>query len=216
MAGWRLAKSLEHLRSQVDAKWPDRGKESDGAIGDSNHQSRASDHNPWIKDGAEWVVSAIDITHDPKDGFDSYAFADMLLRNRDPRIKYVISNRRIGAGSQGPMAWQWRKYSGTNPHDHHVHISVKSDKQFYDDAKDWNIDGVPPPTKEVIADYVKPFPVVRKGSNGEYVKLLQSKIGTAIDGDFGPATEVALKAFQLANHLTVDGVCGPQTWKALG
>ena len=36
-----------------------------------------------------------------------------------------------------------------------------------------------------------------------------------IDGSFGAGCEAALKAFQKANNLTVDGMCGPGTLKAL-
>lgn len=68
---WRLAHSLETLRAQVNAKWPNRSKSSDGSIGDASHSSRLSDHNP----DPSGVVRAIDITHDPLSGFDSYAFA---------------------------------------------------------------------------------------------------------------------------------------------
>jgi peptidoglycan hydrolase-like protein with peptidoglycan-binding domain len=39
--------------------------------------------------------------------------------------------------------------------------------------------------------------------------------GNEIDGDFGPQTETMLKVAQAAHHLTVDGVAGPQSWKAL-
>lgn len=36
-----------------------------------------------------------------------------------------------------------------------------------------------------------------------------------IDGNFGAATEAAVKDFQSGNGLTVDGVVGPQTWSKL-
>ncbi len=64
---WRLAKSLETLRSQVNAVHPNRSKESDGSIGNAEHSARESDHNP----NSAGVVCAIDITPDPAGGVDS-------------------------------------------------------------------------------------------------------------------------------------------------
>lgn len=207
---WRIAKGLEQLRKQVNAKWPGRSKESDGSIGDETHATKSSDHNPWVKDGAEGVVTAVDITHDPADGFDSYAFADMLMRNRDPRIKYVISNRRIGSGDAGPQPWVWRKYTGASPHDHHVHISIKADKPHYDSVAEWKLDGMAPTV--VPVGYTKPRPTVKEGSTGDDVKFLQGKLGVTADGVFGPQTKGAVVRIQNNRRIVADGIVGPATW----
>jgi peptidoglycan hydrolase-like protein with peptidoglycan-binding domain len=63
--------------------------------------------------------------------------------------------------------------------------------------------------------------VLHTGSRGTYVKDLQQRLnklgyscGTA-DGVFDSKTLKAVKAFQKAHHLTVDGEVGPKTWNAL-
>lgn len=48
------------------------------------------------------------------------------------------------------------------------------------------------------------------------VKDLQSDLGVAVDGEFGPETEKAIREFQREHGLHVDGVVGPETWGALG
>lgn len=136
---WRLALALVILRNQVNVLAPKRSKASDGAIGNIFHASRDSDHNPWIIDGDRSVVSAIDITHDPEHGFNSFAFAETLRRKRDPRIKYVISNGRMFASYTNTKgdAWEWRPYAGANAHKHHVHVSVRQTKEHYDSSWSW-------------------------------------------------------------------------------
>lgn len=57
---------------------------------------------------------------------------------------------------------------------------------------------------------------LKKGSRGEEVKTLQGKLNLIADGIFGPITEEAVKAFQKANGLTVDGIVGDKTWTKLG
>lgn len=57
-----------------------------------------------------------------------------------------------------------------------------------------------------------PRPVVFYGSRGASVTALQSRLGVAADGIFGPATLGAVKAFQRANGLYADGIVGPLTW----
>lgn len=54
--------------------------------------------------------------------------------------------------------------------------------------------------------------LLKNGSKGEDVKLLQEKLGLKIDGDFGPGTEVKVKAWQTANGITADGIVGDGTW----
>jgi cell wall-associated NlpC family hydrolase len=66
------------------------------------------------------------------------------------------------------------------------------------------------------------MPTLRRGNKGEAVEelqaLLNAKFGfdLEIDGDFGRATETAVKEFQKKNGLTADGVVGKKTWAALG
>ncbi|WP_164743052.1 N-acetylmuramidase domain-containing protein [Mesorhizobium sp. Z1-4] len=62
--------------------------------------------------------------------------------------------------------------------------------------------------------------MLRMGSTGAKVRELQALLVRAghavnVDGDFGPATQRALMAFQMTNKLTVDGVAGPETFAAL-
>lgn len=143
---WRAMASLLTLRDQVNALAPNRNRASDGLVGDAAHQQTNSDHNPHVVEGVgTQIVSALDLTHDPAGGFDSYAFAEVLRVNRDRRIKYVISNHRI-FDTSGSDAWTWHAYSGPDPHTNHVHVSVNDDgpvalNQLSDTRTPWNLDG---------------------------------------------------------------------------
>lgn len=65
------------------------------------------------------------------------------------------------------------------------------------------------------------LPLLSRGSSGATVRELQRQLESAgfatggIDGQFGPKTESAVRAFQRARGLTVDGIVGPQTRRAL-
>lgn len=70
------------------------------------------------------------------------------------------------------------------------------------------------------------LPILKKGSKVEAVKTLQRLLNAlgftdatekalVVDGSFGTATLYALKAYQNAKKLEVDGVCGAATWGAL-
>lgn len=201
---WRPAKALLALRDAVDALAPDRDRSSDGILGDLAHQARASDHNP----NAAGVVQAIDISHDPAHGVDTYALAELLRQRRDRRIAYVISNRRIVSATVSP--WEWRPYEGSNQHSHHMHVSLRGDPALYDDASPWDIALSPADPAAAPAR-----PRLRRGATGPLVEEVQRRLGIAVDGRFGGDTEIAVAAFQAARGLGIDGIVGPYTWDAL-
>ena len=68
-----------------------------------------------------------------------------------------------------------------------------------------------------------PRPTLQQNNKGGSVASLQYLLrqagclpaGSAIDGDFGPGTDAAVRAFQRQHGLTADGVVGPGTWQAL-
>ena len=67
-----------------------------------------------------------------------------------------------------------------------------------------------------------PNPTLTEGDSGPAVQTLQTRLNVwganpslTVDGDFGPLTLAAVKAFQTQKNLTVDGIVGPQTWAAL-
>lgn len=148
---WRAMKSLLTLRGQVDDIAPNRSTASDGLIGDEAHQGTNSDHNPHFVSGVgSEIVTALDLTHDPAHGFDSYRFAETLRRNRDRRIKYVISDHRIFSSHvvDGVPAWTWRDYDEEDPHTGHVHVSVL-DALISDTDTPWNLEGLDMTVKDV-------------------------------------------------------------------
>ena len=66
-----------------------------------------------------------------------------------------------------------------------------------------------------IEDIIDDIGVLRKGSRGEGVKIMQEALGIGADGVFGPGTERALKKWQADNGLVADGIAGPATFEKL-
>lgn len=64
--------------------------------------------------------------------------------------------------------------------------------------------------------------VLRQGDRGSTVSKVQQRLKNwgyytgEVDGIFGPKTAAAVRYFQRKNGLIVDGIVGPQTFKALG
>ncbi len=80
-----------------------------------------------------------------------------------------------------------------------------------------------PATEEAEMTAALKLPYLRRGDSGETVRAAQLLlIGRGFrcgpwgaDGEFGPATYGALYQFQRARKLQVDGVLGPESWRAL-
>jgi N-acetyl-anhydromuramyl-L-alanine amidase AmpD len=58
-------------------------------------------------------------------------------------------------------------------------------------------------------------PTIRRGLTGELTRQVQRKLGVSPDGNFGPATEAAVRKFQRDRDLVPDGIVGPKTWSEL-
>lgn len=137
---WRNCAASLALLAEVNELWPDRDTESDGTVGNASHIASgwtASDHNPWVVVAGIGVVRARDID---KDGIDADWLAEWLrLRGKagDPRLingGYVIWNKRITT----PTFSGWAPYSGTNTHEHHIHVSFSRIAAGFDSPARWN------------------------------------------------------------------------------
>lgn len=158
-------------------------------IGDANHASTVSDHNP-DPDGS---VDAADFMI--RDGFtadDAERLFQQLRASRDGRIKYVIYNRRIFSRTVSP--WSVRAYSGTDPHTNHVHVSVEDINKS---TTRWKVG-----YRTVSFDLVSgALPVLKYGdsdpidaSGWSHVARAQRLLHVDADGDYGPMTQAAVKA----------------------
>ncbi len=63
-------------------------------------------------------------------------------------------------------------------------------------------------------------PLLRLNSRGDAVRALQDQLVAAgllskADGVFGPATQMAVKKFQLSKGISADGIVGSATWEAI-
>jgi hypothetical protein len=98
---------------QATALAPKRKKVSDGLLPSAAHlaASPTSDHNTGL---------AVDLTHDPKNGIDCAVIFEKL--KDDKRVKYLIFNKKIWSKERAKEGN--RKYSGSNGHVHHLHISI--------------------------------------------------------------------------------------------
>ena len=73
----------------------------------------------------------------------------------------------------------------------------------------------PAAPKPAVAKPAAAFTPLKKGSKGSGVKNVQTLLKLKADGDFGPGTEKAVKAFQKSKGLAETGIVDAITFKAL-
>ena len=165
---WRVARTLDTLLAEINTAAPNRSKASDGSIGDTAHSSRASDHNP----NGFGVVRARDFTHDPAMGLNCYDLADHLA-------PLLGKHRGLGAGAY--IIWQgriistdriaegWRTYTGSNPHNHHLHLSCG--RTNYDTTRAYGWPPKPPTLPQRVVRYLSETLAIRKELTREIQRL---------------------------------------------
>lgn len=164
-------------------------------MGDTAHQQRKSDHN----DG-----NAFDLTHDPTNGVNCSALSRQVIN--DPRVTYVIWNREIYNREKADLGW--RRYDGANPHNHHMHVSIKATSR--DDLSQW-------PWSSATGHVRFPGSVLRLGMSGAAVGTLQERLtqlGYVVNTNrsFDLKTKAVVMQFQKDRGLVSDGVVGRVTW----
>lgn len=124
---YRLSNHAVALRDWVNGEYPNRDKRSDGWISSDAHKiaNPRSDHDPRrSRYTTTLIVRALDIDADLNAEGRREAAPDLAeaLRRKHKKwgISYIIYNGRIASAKS---AWRWRKYTGTNPHKAHIHVS---------------------------------------------------------------------------------------------
>ncbi len=185
------------------------------------------------KAAAEMLAPVIAQTMEVKGGHKVLSRKSSNDRNGDGQLNdnyYGVLNGARQAGVPGLLL------------EHSFHTNTRSTKWLLDDA---NLKKLAKAEAEAIAEYfgmskadqpestaavnksdgaTVTLPILRNGSKGNTAKALQRMLhamGYALgsknpmDGIFGSKTEAAVKAYQKANGLYVDGIVGKKTWDKL-
>lgn len=128
-----LVKPLVNLRREIDLRWPDRDRRTDGWLALPS-QRISYGHNP----DSAGRVHAIDVD---SDGINP----DWIIRainRKTSGLWYIIWNRRLWSNTYD---WKPYDYTGPSPHTDHMHIEVYHDSRGHDFGGSWNIapSGVP-------------------------------------------------------------------------
>lgn len=150
---WSLAPSLRILRSELNTRWPDRDKTSDGTIGDTSHQASKSDHNP----NERGRVDAIDVDND---GIDVWAVFEHIKKH--PSARYFIYQGHL---YHRLRSWVPENYTGPSPHREHFHLSIDQTATAEEDTRPWGLLGDDVPLTDDDVRKIWGYPVQWRGSS---------------------------------------------------
>lgn len=185
---WKVAEGIAQLARQLNAQ-NGMPHGADGTVASRTHDMNnpSSDHRPYpYQTTGVAVVRAIDVGDVDVERL--RRITEALRLTRDPRVRYVIHDRRYYSPRTG---WEWRTYTGSNPHATHIHISVTAAADS--DGREWVI---------TLPDQEEEYVSVKKGDRGPHVTRFQvwlkqlNALDDEADGIFGANTEAAVKKVQ--------------------
>lgn len=206
---WVVVPNLDELRDQLNTRFPNRDKSSDGSIGDTSHAAASSSHNPDKTGSPEYrdgdskdEVRARDIDSDLRDagGVTMEQVTQTIITRaragRLPHLRYWIFNGRIWHKRDNYVT---RNYTGSDKHTNHAHANSDF-TQAADEARgvDWGlgvIAGTPVSDKHLDVD----------GELGpKTISKWQQVMGTAVDGVITPGNSDLVRAVQRRLRATVN------------
>lgn len=141
---------------EATALYPERSTASDGLLPSAAHhaQNPDSDHE---------TGDAFDLTDDPAHGCKAHGMVAELVVRRDPRVKYIISAGYIWRSYDRPAtamrpflpAWHAERYTGSNPHTKHAHVSIFDSAR--NDLRPWWTTTAAPPAPVPLETFMSLF-----------------------------------------------------------
>lgn len=203
--GWQVVDPIRTIGRQVES-WDPIRHGADGTIASSSHSKwPQSDHGR----DPNGDVRAIDIGENNPGQVDF--IGEQLRLSRDYRIKYWIHDERMFSSypAHGFAPFEWRRYTGSNGHKSHGHLSTITSTKADNDSRPFDLG---------LFQEIDDVPVFDQNDWRETqkrLKMLGHDPGP-IDGLPGDLTETAVKQFEEANGFTVRGfIVSPASFRGV-
>jgi len=176
MATWYKAKWIISFFAALDKRFPNRDRGTDGTIGDLEHATGVSGHNPDDTPGVKAErqdpdtkpeVRAADAgttLRDP-DGYTMWDVVNAILASPEElkRLIYIIFDGCIWRAATG---WKREPYEGKDKHRTHAHLSGNPEAD--EDGGPWNSIiniGRAPGDEDGMSEFIGPIDIPEAGSH---------------------------------------------------